>query len=263
MIAGKSVHIVTVNDYLAKSDADWMEPLYCVLGLTVGIVFPRMRTEVERKSYLCDVVYATNNEFGFDYLRNKMAHNLDECLQRELHFAIVDEVDSILIDEARTPLIISGAAEDSSEMYIKINDIVPALIPQMVKEGPGDYSIDEKTRQVYLTEEGHLHVEEFKCREFLLPAKGFTMLGIFRYCIIYRQVCARMPFIRDVDYIVKDDEVIIVDEHTGRLMSVVDGQMGYIKRLKLKKVWIFKMKIKLSQRLLSKISLDFMKSFRA
>ncbi|MGE3319947.1 MAG: DEAD/DEAH box helicase, partial [Candidatus Berkiella sp.] len=149
-LTGKSVHVVTVNDYLARRDAHWMGPLYRALGLTVGVVVPRMRQEVKKESYLCDVVYATNNELGFDYLRNKMAFTPEECLQKELSFAIVDEVDSILIDEARTPLIISGQAEDSSDLYIKMNEIAPQLILQKVKDGPGDYAIDEKSKQVTL-----------------------------------------------------------------------------------------------------------------
>ncbi|MFI4937635.1 MAG: preprotein translocase subunit SecA [Candidatus Berkiellales bacterium] len=215
-----SVHVVTVNDYLARRDAHWMAPLYRSLGLSVGIVVPRMRLEVKKESYLCDVVYATNNELGFDYLRNKMAFSTEECLQRELHFAIVDEVDSILIDEARTPLIISGAAEDSSDLYIKMNKIVPLLTPQQVKDGPGDYTIDEKARQVYLTEEGHLHVEK------LLDQQGFLSSGKSLYDPINISLLhhltaslrAHAVYKRDVEYLVHNDEVVIVDEHTGRTM---------------------------------------------
>lgn len=220
-LTGKSVHIVTVNDYLARRDAHWMNPLYKALGLKVGIVVPRMRNEVKRESYLCDVVYATNNELGFDYLRNKMAHSPEDCLQRELHFAIVDEVDSILIDEARTPLIISGAAEDSSELYIKMNEIVPELVAQKVKDGPGDYTIDEKQKQVYLTEEGHLRVEALLAKAGLLAA-GKSLYDPANIGLIHHLTAslrAHAVFKRDVDYIVSNNEVIIVDEHTGRTMQ--------------------------------------------
>lgn len=219
-IAG-SVHVVTVNDYLARRDAQWMGPLYRALGLTVGVVVPRMRPDVKKQSYLCDVVYATNNELGFDYLRNKMAHSLDECVQQELHFAIVDEVDSILIDEARTPLIISGAADDSSELYIKMNEIVPHLTLQKVKEGPGDYSIDEKSKQVYLTEEGHLHVEQLLEKTGLLQS-GQSLYDPMHIGLLHHlnaSLRAHVVFKRDVDYIVHNNEVVIVDEHTGRTMQ--------------------------------------------
>lgn len=219
-LTGKSVHVVTVNDYLVRRDAHWMNPLYQALGLTVGIVVPRMRLEVKKQSYLCDVVYATNNELGFDYLRNKMAHSEEECLQKELSFAIVDEVDSILIDEARTPLIISGAAEDSSELYIQMNEIVPLLSLQKVKEGPGDYSLDEKARQVYLTEEGHQRVEKLLEKTGLL-ASGKSLYDPQHIGLLYHlnaSLRAHVIFKRDVDYIVHNDEVVIVDEHTGRTM---------------------------------------------
>ncbi len=217
---GRSVHVVTVNDYLARRDANWMLPLYRALGLSVGIVVPRMRQEVKRESYLCDVVYATNNELGFDYLRNKMAHSPEECLQQDLNFAIVDEVDSILIDEARTPLIISGAAEDSSELYIKMNEIVPALNEQKVKEGPGDYSLDEKSKQVHLTEEGHLKVEALLVKEGLLTS-GKSLYDPMNIGLLHHlnaSLRAHAIYKRDVDYLVLNNEVVIVDEHTGRTM---------------------------------------------
>ena len=220
-LTGKSVHVVTVNDYLARRDAYWMGPLYRALGLTVGVVVPRMRLEVKRQSYLSDVVYATNNELGFDYLRNKMAQSPDECLQRELSFAIVDEVDSILIDEARTPLIISGAAEDSSELYIKINQIVPTLIRQQEKEGPGDFSVDEKTKQVTLSEEGHVKLEQILEKAgLLLNGKNLydpINIGLLHH--INAGLRAHAVYKKDIDYIVNNDEVIIVDEHTGRAMQ--------------------------------------------
>lgn len=215
-----SVHVVTVNDYLARRDAQWMGPLYRALGLTVGVVVPRMRQEVKKQSYLADVVYATNNELGFDYLRNKMAFSADECLQKELHFAIVDEVDSILIDEARTPLIISGQAEDSSDLYIRMNEIAPQLTAQKVKDGPGDYSIDEKAKQIALTEEGHNRVEALLVKDGLLTS-GKSLydpahIGLLHH--LNASLRAHALFKRDVDYLVHNNEVVIVDEHTGRTM---------------------------------------------
>ncbi len=219
-LPGKSVHVVTINDYLARRDAQWMGPLYRALGLTVGVVVPRMRQEVKRESYLADVVYATNNELGFDYLRNKMAHTQDECLQQELNFAIVDEVDSILIDEARTPLIISGSSEDSSDLYIKMNEIVPFLTAQKVKDGPGDFSIDEKSRQTHLSEEGHLRVEALLVKEGLLTS-GKSLYDPMNIGLLHHlnaSLRAHAVFKRDVDYIVHNNEVVIVDEHTGRTM---------------------------------------------
>src|SRR3989338_7232543 len=167
-LTGKGVHIVTVNDYLAKRDAQWMDPIYRFLGLTVGVNLSQMPHAEKKQAYAADITYGTNNEFGFDYLRDNMAFSLNDRVQRELHFAIVDEVDSILIDEARTPLIISGAAEDSSALYIKINQLIPQLIRQQEKEGHGDYSVDEKARQIALTETGHEKVEQLLVQEGLL-----------------------------------------------------------------------------------------------
>jgi len=221
VLAGKTVHVVTVNDYLARRDAHWMSPLYQALGLTVGVVVPRMRLEVKKQSYLSDVVYATNNELGFDYLRNKMAFSPEECLQKELHFAIVDEVDSILVDEARTPLIISGAADDSSDLYVKMNEIVPYLSKQEEKDGPGDFSLDEKSKQVYLTEEGHTHVETLLVKEGMLTS-GKSLYDPANIGLLHHlNACLRahVVFKRDVDYIVHNNEVVIVDEHTGRTMQ--------------------------------------------
>lgn len=219
-LSGKSVHIVTVNDYLARRDAGWMGPLYDALGLTVGVVIPRMNPEVKAQSYAADIVYATNNELGFDYLRNKMAHSLEECVQKELSFAIVDEVDSILIDEARTPLVISGAAEDSSDLYLAMNDIVPNLTQQAVKDGPGDYKIDEKAKQVYLTEQGHQTVEAILVKKGLLDS-GKSLYDAANLALLHHlnaSLRAHVVFKRDVDYLVHNDEVVIVDEHTGRTM---------------------------------------------
>lgn len=219
-LSGHGVHVVTVNDYLAKRDASWMEPLYNFLGMTVGVILSNMPQNEKQQAYAADITYGTNNEFGFDYLRDNMAFSLAEKVQRPLNYAIVDEVDSILIDEARTPLIISGAAEDSTELYIAINKLIPKLVRQENKEAAGDYLVDEKSKQVYLSEEGHQHVEE------LLTAAGILNKGESLYDannIILVHHCnaalrAHALFHRDVDYIVQNGEVVIVDEHTGRTM---------------------------------------------
>lgn len=216
----KQVHVVTVNDYLARRDAQWMGPVYQALGLTVGFVIPRMKPEVKKEFYTADVIYATNNELGFDYLRNKMAHSLDECLQGPLKYAIVDEVDSILIDEARTPLIISGAAEDSSQLYIDMNRIVPKLNMQQEKNGPGDYYLDEKAKQVHLTEEGHQTVEALLIEEGLLK-KDNSLYDSGNLILLHHlnvSLRANLLYKRDVDYLIADNKILIVDEHTGRTM---------------------------------------------
>jgi len=219
-LSGKGVHIVTVNDYLAKRDAAWMGPLYHFLGLSVGVILPNMPSTEKQQAYAADITYGTNNEFGFDYLRDNMAFSLADKVMRPLNYAIVDEVDSILIDEARTPLIISGAAEDSTELYIAINELVPQLTKQKEKEGPGDYAVDEKSKQAYLTEEGHEHVEELltkagliKTNESLYDANNIMLMHHLNAALR-----AHSLFHCDVDYIVKNGEVIIVDEHTGRTM---------------------------------------------
>jgi preprotein translocase subunit SecA len=219
-ITGKGVHIITVNDYLAKRDSDWMKPIYEFLGLTVGVNLPNMPPEEKKAAYQCDITYGTNNEFGFDYLRDNMVFSADERVQRELYFSIIDEVDSILIDEARTPLIISGAAEDSSELYIKINKIIPSLKKQEEENGPGDYSIDEKQRQAYLTEEGHLHVEELLTKAGLIKEEEslYHASNISLMHHLNAGLRAHSLFQKDVDYIVSNNEVVIVDEHTGRTM---------------------------------------------
>lgn len=221
-LTGKGVHVVTVNDYLARRDADWMGQIYRFLGMTVGVVIAGMNPDEKRAAYSTDITYGTNNEYGFDYLRDNMAFGLEQKVQRELHYALVDEVDSILIDEARTPLIISGPAEESSELYRKINTIVPRLTRQKEKddEGPGDYSVDEKVKQVYLTEGGHQKVEELLLEAGLLrdgdSLYDAAHLGVFHHL----NACLRAHalFHRDVEYIVRNDEVIIVDEFTGRTM---------------------------------------------
>jgi preprotein translocase subunit SecA len=219
-LAGKGVHVVTVNDYLARRDADWMGQIYRFLGMSVGVVIAGMSPEEKRAAYGADITYGTNNEYGFDYLRDNMAFGLDQKVQRPLHYALVDEVDSILIDEARTPLIISGPAEESSELYRKVNEIVPRLTRQKEEEGPGDYWVDEKSKQVYLTEAGHEQVEELLLEAGLLH-EGDSLydaanLGVFHHL----NACLRAHalFHKDVEYIVRGDEIIIVDEFTGRTM---------------------------------------------
>jgi preprotein translocase subunit SecA len=219
-LTGKGVHIITVNDYLARRDAMWMKPLYEFLGLTVGTILSGQDQEEKKAAYACDITYGTNNEFGFDYLRDNMAFTLQDKVQRGLNFAIVDEVDSILIDEARTPLIISGAAEDSSEMYQAIDKIVPRLKRKKGEEDSGDYEVDEKTKQVHLSEEGHLHLEKLLADAGLM--KDSTNLYDLANLSLMHHVNAALRahacFQKNVDYIIQKGEVVIVDEHTGRTM---------------------------------------------
>ncbi|HYP79274.1 MAG TPA: DEAD/DEAH box helicase, partial [Steroidobacteraceae bacterium] len=167
-LPGDGVHVVTVNEYLAQRDSDWMRPVFTALGMTVGVIRNGQSSEEKRAAYACDITYGTNNEFGFDYLRDNLAYRLEDRVQRNLVFAIVDEVDSILIDEARTPLIISGPADESTELYLAINKLVPQLTRQKEEEGPGDFSVDEKAKQVHMTEEGHEHVEKLMAEHGLL-----------------------------------------------------------------------------------------------
>jgi preprotein translocase subunit SecA len=219
-ISGRGVHVVTVNDYLAKRDSQWMKPIFEFLGLTVGVIYPDMSHGEKQEAYKSDIVYGTNNEFGFDYLRDNMAFSLADKVQRELNFAIVDEVDSILIDEARTPLIISGAAEDSSELYIKINTLIPQLKKQEEEGGEGDFTIDEKQKQAHLTEAGHMHIEELLIKAKLLD-QGESLYHASNIMLMHHvnaALKAHAMFHRDIDYIVKDNQVVIVDEHTGRTM---------------------------------------------
>ena len=225
-ITGRGVHVVTVNDYLAKRDADWSRPLFEFLGLTVGCNIPGMNHAQKQEAYAADITYGTNNEFGFDYLRDNMAFSPQDRVQRPLHFAVIDEVDSILIDEARTPLIISGAAEDSSELYRKINTIIPELVQQEKEDeegqvGDGDFTVDEKAKQIHLTEKGQIHVEEILQREGILPESEslFAAANISLLHHVNAGLRAHKMFQRDVDYIVKDGEIVIVDEHTGRTME--------------------------------------------
>ncbi|MHB1948119.1 MAG: preprotein translocase subunit SecA [Gammaproteobacteria bacterium] len=219
-LSGKGVHVVTVNDYLAKRDAAWMGPLYSFLGMSVGVILPNMPPQEKQQAYAADIVYGTNNEFGFDYLRDNMAFSFADKVQRPLNYAIVDEVDSILIDEARTPLIISGAAEDSTELYIAMNKLIPQLKKQEIKDGPGDYSVDEKTKQSYLSEEGHQHVEDILVRAGLLNENEslYDANNIMLMHHLHAAIRAHALFHKNVDYIVQNDEVVIVDEHTGRTM---------------------------------------------
>ena len=220
-LSGKGVHVVTVNDYLARRDAEWMGKLYNFLGMSVGVVVPGQDRQTKRQAYAADIVYGTNNEYGFDYLRDNMAFRAEERSQRGLNFAIVDEVDSILIDEARTPLIISGPAEESTDLYVKINAIYPKLAKQEVENGPGDYSVDEKTRQAYLTEAGHEHVEKLLAQAGLIAA-GSNLYDVANLTLMHHlnaALRANALYKNEVDYIVRDNEVIIIDEFTGRMMQ--------------------------------------------
>src|SRR3569623_1187053 len=219
-LPGKGVHVVTVNDYLARRDARWMGRLYEFLGLSTGVIVSGQSSEEKRAAYACDITYGTINEYGFDYLRDNMAFSVADRVQRGTHFAIVDEVDSILIDEARTPLIISGPTDDSSDLYTKINKIIPKLVRQPEEGQPGDYSVDEKARQVYLTEEGHQHVEELLEKEGLL-AEGASLYDAANISLMHHLnagLRAHSLYRRDVEYIVKDQLIIIVDEFTGRTL---------------------------------------------
>ena len=230
-ICGNTVHVITVNDYLAQRDADWMGRIYRFLGLTVGVVVSGQDGTAKRDAYACDIVYGTNNEYGFDYLRDNMAFSAEDRAQSALDFAIVDEVDSILIDEARTPLIISGPSEDSSDLYTRINKIIPSLERQAPiegepseaedeEEGPGDFSVDEKNRQVSLTEAGHENAERLLSESGLLDAESslYDVTNISLLHHLYAALRAHTLFQRDVDYIVSNDQIVIIDEFSGRMM---------------------------------------------
>ncbi|MGJ8662037.1 MAG: preprotein translocase subunit SecA, partial [Marinicella sp.] len=237
-LAGSGVHVVTVNDYLASRDAKWMEPLYNFLGLSVGVVVPSLTHEAKRAAYACDITYATNNELGFDFLRDNMAFSLDAKVQREPFFAIIDEVDSILIDEARTPLIISGQVDESPDIYNRVNKIVPLLEKatkepdpkeisqaimnkQSLPEPDGDFSVDEKSKQIFLTEQGMQNAEDLLKKNGLMGAED--SLYDSQHISLMHHVSAALKshhlFEKDVDYIVKDGEIVIVDEFTGRTME--------------------------------------------
>ncbi len=232
-LTGKGVHVVTVNDYLARRDAEWMGRLYSALGLSVGIVVPGMDPQAKRDAYHCDITYATNNELGFDYLRDNMAFSLDEVMQRPLNFAIVDEVDSILIDEARTPLIISGPAADSSDTYQAVNGMIPEFKrqareepkkddePPLTDEERGDFTVDEKQKQIFLTEQGHEKAEELLRQIGLLP-EGESLYDTKNIMLVHHlnaALRAHAIYRRNVEYIVRDQQVVIVDEFTGRTLA--------------------------------------------
>ena len=220
-LGDQGVHVVTVNDYLAKRDAAWMGQLYDFLGLTTGVIISGLSMEDRKQAYLCDITYGTNNEFGFDYLRDNMAFSPQGRVQRGLNFAIVDEVDSILIDEARTPLIISGAVDDRTDLYLKIDKLIPSLSKQLVEDGPGDFSIDEKSKQAYLTESGHDYIEKLLIENNIIKhGQGLydpVNIGILHH--LNTALRAHHLFKIDVDYLIKDNAVVIVDEFTGRTME--------------------------------------------
>jgi preprotein translocase subunit SecA len=220
-LAGKGVHVVTVNDYLASRDAEWMGRVYGFLGLTTGVNLSQMQHAAKQAAYAADITYGTNNEYGFDYLRDNMVYQMAEKVQRPLAYGIIDEVDSILIDEARTPLIISGQAEENTAQYIQSNLIPPRLIRQENDEAPGDYSVDEKARQVLLSEAGHEKVEAILSEMGLLPEGGslYDASNIMLMHHVYAALRAHSLYFRDQHYVVQGDEVVIVDEFTGRLMS--------------------------------------------
>lgn len=225
----RGVYVVTVNDYLAERDANWMRPLYEFLGMSVGVAIGGMEHEAKAQAYACDITYGTNNEFGFDYLRDNMAFRLEDRVQRDKYFAIVDEVDSILIDEARTPLIISGAVEDSSALYKRINQYIPYLkeaevIEEALEErkvGPGHYTLDEKTRHVDLTEEGHDLIEKFLRDDKLLQESDslYAAANLKLFHHVHTALRAHVLFRKDIDYIVQENKVVLIDEHTGRTMA--------------------------------------------
>jgi preprotein translocase subunit SecA len=220
-LTGNGVHVVTVNDYLASRDAEWMGRLHRFLGLSVGVNMSQMDHEAKQAAYTSDITYGTNNEFGFDYLRDNMVYSAGERVQRKLNFAIVDEVDSILIDEARTPLIISGQAEDHTDLYIRMNEVAPMLARCLEENGPGDYWVDEKGHQVLMSEAGHENAEEILARVGLLPDGGslYDAANILLIHHLYAALRAHNLFLKDQQYVVQNGEVVIVDEFTGRLMS--------------------------------------------
>ncbi|HFD11125.1 MAG TPA: preprotein translocase subunit SecA [Crenotrichaceae bacterium] len=226
-LTGEGVHVVTVNDYLAQRDSEWMGQLYSFLGLTTGVIISALNHEQRQQSYAADITYGTNNEFGFDYLRDNMAFSLEQKVQRGLHYAIVDEVDSILIDEARTPLIISGPTDDQTELYVHLNKLVPLLKQQEpqeeegTEENSGDYILDEEAKQAYLTDEGHINLERLLVEHQLL-AEGESLyapnnISLMHY--VKAALRAHVVFKKDIEYIVRNNEIMIVDEFTGRVMQ--------------------------------------------
>ncbi len=219
-LPGNGMHVITVNDYLAQRDAAQMAQLYGFLGLTTGVIINGLSSEQRREAYAADITYGTNNEFGFDYLRDNMAFRKEDRVQRDLYYAIVDEVDSILIDEARTPLIISGPSHDASQLYMAIDQLIPTLTKQLEEEGAGDYSVDEKARQVYLTEAGQERAEQLLWQAGVLP-EGQGLYDTISISVLHHlgaALRAHALFQRNVDYIVRDGKIVIVDEFTGRTM---------------------------------------------
>lgn len=220
-LTGKGVHVITVNDYLAKRDAEWMGKLYNFLGLSIGINLSQMQNEAKRLAYAADITYGTNNEYGFDYLRDNMVYSPEERVQRGLNYALIDEVDSILIDEARTPLIISGQADDSVGLYKQIDTVAAKLVAQTEEEGIGDFWVDEKAQNVVMSEQGHEHAEELLTQAGLL-AEGSSLYEASNITLVhhlYASLRARNLYHRDQHYVVRDGEIIIVDEFTGRMMA--------------------------------------------
>lgn len=219
-LPGKGVHMVTVNDYLAERDSEWMGQLFSFLGMTTGVIVNAMSPEQRREAYAADITYGTNNEFGFDYLRDNMAFGVEDKVQRGLHYAIIDEVDSILIDEARTPLIISGPTDDKSDLYVKLNELVKDLTPEVESTEGGEYTIDEKSKQVFLTELGHEKIEELLTQSGLLSDHeslyDASNIGLMHH--VYAALRANALYHKDVDYIIQNGQVVIVDEFTGRTM---------------------------------------------
>ncbi|MEC8042261.1 MAG: preprotein translocase subunit SecA, partial [Pseudomonadota bacterium] len=213
-LTGRGVHIVTVNDYLAKRDAEWMSKVYGALGMTTGVVYPQQPEDEKKQAYACDVTYATNNELGFDYLRDNMKSELTDMAQRDHYFAVVDEVDSILIDEARTPLIISGPAEDRTELYVSIDQIIPQLQDD-------HYTLDEKTKNVSFTDEGNEYLEQLLQKAEILPEEQ-SLYDPESTTIVHhvnQGLRAHKLFTKDKDYIVRDGNVVLIDEFTGRMMA--------------------------------------------
>jgi len=257
-IPQKGVHLVTINDYLAKRDAEWMRPLYEFLGLTVGINLHGLTPQEKQLAYAADITYGTNNEFGFDYLRDNMVFSANEKTQRGQHYAIVDEVDSILIDEARTPLIISGAQEESTDLYRKVNEIIPQLTKQADKDSAGDYLLDEKAKQAYLSEDGHQHVEELLTKIGLLK-EGESLYDAHNIVMMHHVTAALRAhalYHRDIDYITKNGEVVIVDEHTGRTMPGRRWSDGLHQAIEAKE------KLKINQENQTLASITFQNYFR-
>ena len=249
-ISGKGVHVITVNDYLASRDAEWMGRLHRFLGLTVGVNLSQMDHDTKQAAYAADITYGTNNEFGFDYLRDNMVYSAGDRVQRKLNYAIVDEVDSILIDEARTPLIISGQAEDHTDLYLQMKDVVPKLSRAETEEGEGDYWVDEKGHQVHLSEAGYERAEQLLAEHGLL-AEGRSLYEAANITLMHHLNAALRAltlFHRDQHYVVQKGEIVIVDEFTGRLMAGRRCPMDCIRRSRPRKAFRSRPRIRRSPR---------------